>query len=202
MKNLVALVCVIFALVYSVFSYQCYSSFCRNSTTCDENVTECLGDRCMTACQYADLNGSHYRSIMKGCANETVCGANGLGASEGKFKFQFHANCCSGNSCNTDVYYLPADDPKPNGVKCPSAYCTGTLEECESDEEMDCTGSMDRCFEYRQRIINEGGEDEKYSIKGCANSDGYNYNYDNDIAVVVEEKKYGKCYVPSNSNHL
>ncbi|XP_075184701.1 uncharacterized protein LOC142256731 [Anomaloglossus baeobatrachus] len=219
----------------SIFSYQCYYAFCRNSTTCNENVTECLGDRCMTASQYDYIDGTLYRSSMKGCANETVCGADGLAAAAGKFHLIFHVKCCSGNLCNTDGYYLPKEDPTLNGVKCPSAYCTGTLEECESDEEMDCTGSMDHCFEYRQRIINEGkqiiyrwylllnhaeffvrlvallfvlnfsalgGEDQKYSIKGCANSDACNYNYDNNIAVVVEEKKYGKCYVPSNSNHL
>ncbi|XP_075184168.1 phospholipase A2 inhibitor and Ly6/PLAUR domain-containing protein-like isoform X1 [Anomaloglossus baeobatrachus] len=189
-------------LLRPVFSYECYSAFYHNSTTYNEHVTECLGDRCMTASQHTYVNGTIFKSIMKGCANETVCGADGLAKVSEKFNFIFHVNCCSGNLCNTDGYYLPPEDPTPNGVKCPSAFCTGSLEECESDEEMECTGSMDRCFEYRQRIINEGGEDQKYSMKGCANYDACSLNFDNDVAVVVEEKNYGKCYVPSKSKNL
>ncbi|KAM4016936.1 uncharacterized protein ACNLHF_003092 [Anomaloglossus baeobatrachus] len=131
----------LFDRVQGVFSYQCYSAFCINSTTCNENVTKCLGDRCMTACQYDYFGGTLYRSSMKGCANETVCGANGLAAAE-SFQFKFRVNCCSGNLCNTDGYKLPEEDPTPNGVTCPSAYCTGTLEDCESDKEMNCTESL------------------------------------------------------------
>ncbi|KAM4016265.1 phospholipase A2 inhibitor and Ly6/PLAUR domain-containing protein-like [Anomaloglossus baeobatrachus] len=160
-----------------------------------ESMTECLGDQCMTACQYAHLGEDHYTSIMKGCANATLCGANGLGKAE-KFKFKFYVNCCSGNLCNTDGYYLPKEDPTPNGVTCPSAYCNDTMEECEADEEMECTGSMVHCFDYREHVINEGGKDKKYSMKGCINPDSCKFSFDTDVGVVVKEKRYAKCYDP------
>ncbi|KAM4016264.1 uncharacterized protein ACNLHF_002666 [Anomaloglossus baeobatrachus] len=200
MKNLVAFVCMIFALVSSVLSYQCYSAFCPNSTTCKENVTECLGDRCMTACQYDGLSGTYAKSMMKGCAIDTMCGDNGLAAAAEGDVYQFRVNCCSGDLCNTDGCYLPKEDPTPNGVTCPSAYCNGTMDECEPNKEMECTGSMDRCFVLSQRVINEAGEESESFIKGCANPDACKYNF-TEIAVDNEEKKYAKCYDPSKSNY-
>ncbi|CAJ0947465.1 unnamed protein product [Ranitomeya imitator] len=144
-----------------VFSYKCYSGFSRNSTTCDESETECLGDRCMTVCQYSYNNGRMFKSIMKGCANETMCGANGSATVE-HIKYRFHINCCTGNLCNSDGYKLPSEDPTPNGVKCPTAYCTGNLQECKSEKEMNCTGSMDQCFEFRSDVIDPGQKEIKF----------------------------------------
>ncbi|KAM4016263.1 phospholipase A2 inhibitor and Ly6/PLAUR domain-containing protein-like [Anomaloglossus baeobatrachus] len=203
MKNLVALLCMMSALVLSALSYKCYSSLCRKSTTCDGSEDECFGDRCMTMSQHLYLgeDGRDIKSILKGCANETVCRMKGSSNAK-NFTFRNYVKCCDGNLCNTDDYDIPEEDPTPNGVKCPSAYCTGTVEECESNEEMDCTGSMDHCFDYREHVVDAGERDEKYSIKGCANSDACRYSFDNDVGFNVVEKKYGKCYDPSKSNNL
>ncbi|CAJ0947463.1 unnamed protein product [Ranitomeya imitator] len=177
MKNLVVLVCVTSALVGSVFSYKCYSCFSRNSTTCNETETECLGDRCMTGSQHAYNNGTVYNSILKGCANETLCGAKGSAVME-NVKYRFYMNCCTGNLCNTDGYELPAEDPTPNGVKCPTAYCKGSFQECKTEKEMNCTGSMDQCFEFRGDTKDPGDTEGKYSVKGCMNSDSCKFNFD------------------------
>ncbi|KAM4016938.1 uncharacterized protein ACNLHF_003094 [Anomaloglossus baeobatrachus] len=155
MKNLVALLCIISALVGSVFSYKCFSCFSPNSTTCNQSESECLGDRCMTASQYTFNGEVEFKSLIKACANETLCGIKGAIARE-NVKFRFFVHCCTGNLCNTDKYELQEEDPKPNGKKCPSAYCTNTLEDCKSDKEVNCTGSMDRCFDYRAEVINPG----------------------------------------------
>ncbi|XP_077113482.1 phospholipase A2 inhibitor and Ly6/PLAUR domain-containing protein-like [Ranitomeya variabilis] len=201
MKNLVALLCVISALVVSVSSYKCYSGFSRNSTTCDESETECLGNRCMTVCQYSDYNGRMFKSIMKGCANETMCGANGSATVE-HIKYRFHVNCCTGDLCNSDGYKLPSEDPTPNGVKCPTAYCMGSLQECKSEKEMNCTGSMDQCFEFRSDVIDPGQKEIKISVKGCMNADSCKFNFDCAIGISEVKKKFVMCYKPQNATSM
>ncbi|XP_075183496.1 uncharacterized protein LOC142255930 [Anomaloglossus baeobatrachus] len=202
MKNLVALLCMVSALVGSVFSHKCYSGMSRMSKTCNVTENECLGDRCMTISQHIFNDGMQFWSIMKGCANETVCGANTSEAAAEKIKFQFHSNCCSGEFCNTDEYYLPPVDPTPNGAKCPTCYCSGILEECKCEKVMNCTGSMDHCFDYRQHMVDTGERDEKFSIKGCINPAACKINFKNNIGVNVKESKMEKCYNPRKSNNL
>ncbi|KAM4016945.1 uncharacterized protein ACNLHF_003101 isoform 2-T2 [Anomaloglossus baeobatrachus] len=201
MKNLVAFLCMISALVGSVFSYTCIYCFSPKSTTCNETETECLGDQCMTASQYMYDDKREYWSIMKGCANETLCGARSLVRS-GKVKFHFYVHCCNGDVCNTDEYEVPPEDPNPNGVKCQDAYCAGSLEDCKTNKTMNCTGSMDRCMDYREHVTDPNGRDVTLSFKGCANSKACIINFDNDIGVNVIKKKHSHCYVPSKSNHL
>ncbi|KAM4015058.1 uncharacterized protein ACNLHF_001744 isoform 2-T2 [Anomaloglossus baeobatrachus] len=138
-------------------------------------------------CMVSSLIGAEkdfFRSVIKGCANESVCGANGAAASEGKFNF-----------------HIPAEDSTPNGVKCPTAYCIDTVEECNSTKEMDCTGSMNHCYDYREQVIDPGARNKNYSMKGCINSDACKNNLDNNVAVDVLVKKYAKCYTPSKFNN-
>ncbi|KAM4015768.1 uncharacterized protein ACNLHF_002385 isoform 2-T2 [Anomaloglossus baeobatrachus] len=165
MKNLVTLLCLISALVVSASTYKCYSGFSINSTKCNESEIECLGDRCMTASQYLDRKGYMFKSILKSCANETMCGTNGSVAIE-NVKYRFYAKCCTGHLCNTDGYELIAEDPTPNGVKCPNAFCIGTFEECKSTKEINCTGSMNRCFQYKGQIHYPGDTWKNVSALG------------------------------------
>ncbi|XP_075184697.1 urokinase plasminogen activator surface receptor-like, partial [Anomaloglossus baeobatrachus] len=168
-------------------SHKCYYVFSPNSTTSEESEIECIGDRCMTACQYAYNHGDNFKSLFKNCANESVCGTKGSLAVE-NIIFRFFVLCCNGSLCNIGKYELPVEDPTPNGKKCPSAYCTGNLEECKSDKEMNCTGSMDRCFEVRTEGKYPGEPTKNYSIKGCANSDGCKYNFDTALGVAQHKK--------------
>ncbi|KAM4015539.1 uncharacterized protein ACNLHF_002196 [Anomaloglossus baeobatrachus] len=193
MKNLVIFVCLISALVGAVLSNKCYSGFSRNSTTCNVSETECLGDRCMTACQYSYNNGIMYKSIMKSCANETLCGAKGSAVTE-NLKYRFSVNCCAGNLCNIDGYGLPAEDPTPNGFRCPTARCTGNLQECRKVKVMNCTGSMDRCFEFRGDVTDPGDREVKFSLKGCINFDSCKFNFDCAIGVSELKKTFVNCY--------
>ncbi|KAM4016141.1 uncharacterized protein ACNLHF_002593 isoform 3-T3 [Anomaloglossus baeobatrachus] len=124
-----------------------------------------------------------YKSIYKGCANETLCGAEGSDLME-IVKFRFYVKCCNGDLCNTDRYQLPKEDPTLNGKTCPSAFCKDTLEECKTEKEINCTGSMDRCYDYRGKVINPDETVEKYSLKGCSNSDTCKYNFDCAIGIV------------------
>ncbi|KAM4016140.1 phospholipase A2 inhibitor and Ly6/PLAUR domain-containing protein-like isoform 2-T2 [Anomaloglossus baeobatrachus] len=192
MKNLVILLCMISTIDISVFSYKCNFCWSPNSTTCEQSETECLGDQCMTVSQYYNLSGKIYNSMYKGCANKTLCGTKGFTTVE-NVKFQFKVNCCIGDSCNNEGYELPKDDPTPNGVKCPSAYCINTLEECKGDKEMNCTGSMDRCLDYRATVRSPYGTDTNYSAKGCANSDCCNYNFDSKIGFEEIHRVLLKC---------
>ncbi|XP_075183701.1 uncharacterized protein LOC142256076 isoform X2 [Anomaloglossus baeobatrachus] len=165
MKNLVASLCLISALVVSALSYKCYSCFATNSTKCNASEIECLGNRCMTTSQYYDRKVNMFKSILKSCANETMCGTNGSAAMD-NIKYRFYAKCCTGDLCNTDGYELIPEDPSPNGVKCPFAYCIGTFEECNSTKEINCTGSMNRCFQYRGQVHYLGTE--RKGIPGTA----------------------------------
>ncbi|KAM4015196.1 phospholipase A2 inhibitor and Ly6/PLAUR domain-containing protein-like [Anomaloglossus baeobatrachus] len=193
MKTLVALLCTISALAGSVFSYKCISCMCRNSTTCLESETECLGDRCMAASQYYHLNRKELKSFYKGCANETLCEKKGsVIVKDGEFVFGTH--CCTGELCNNQVYEIPKEDPTPNGVKCPVSMCLDTLEECKTDKKINCTGSMDRCIDYRATLRIFYGKDTKYSGKGCANSDLCRYNTDSNIGIDEMHRGYLKCY--------
>ncbi|KAM4016049.1 uncharacterized protein ACNLHF_002545 isoform 1-T3 [Anomaloglossus baeobatrachus] len=196
MKNLVTLICVIFALVSSVFSYKCYSAFCYNATKCDLSEIESHGYPCRTTSQYDEFYGMIGRAILKGFTPEAACGIIGLAASL-KYKIHFRVKCCFEDYCNTDGFCLPKEDTRPNGVKCPVAHCTGTLEECKTDQEMACTGSMNQCFEYREHLTNRGQRDGKYSMKGCANSVMCNLSFHNNFEPEVLKKRYGNCYDPS-----
>ncbi|KAM4015641.1 phospholipase A2 inhibitor NAI-like [Anomaloglossus baeobatrachus] len=200
MKNLVALLCLISALVASVFSYKCHSCLSLNSTKCNTSEMECLGDRCMTVIQYLCINGHIYKSIYKACANETLCNAKGSARVQ-NFRFRFYAKCCTGELCNTDGYRLPAEDPNPNGVKCPSAYCTGILEDCKTDKKINCTGSMNQCYEFRGDAIDPGGTEMEYSVHGCMNSDACKFNFDCTIGVTEPKNKYLKCYTKHNQGN-
>ncbi|KAM4015639.1 phospholipase A2 inhibitor gamma subunit B-like isoform 1-T2 [Anomaloglossus baeobatrachus] len=193
MKNLVTLLYMISALVVSVFSYNCYSCSSRNSTTCNDTETECLGDRCMTAYQYVNLYEKKVNSIYNGCANESLCGAKGSGMVE-HVKFKFFAHCCTGNLCNNQTYEPPEDDLTPNGLKCPYSFCIGTLKECKSDKEINCTGSMNQCLEYRATLRNPDGTIANYSAKGCTNSDACQYNFDSKIAFQEIHRALLKCW--------
>ncbi|KAM4015538.1 uncharacterized protein ACNLHF_002195 [Anomaloglossus baeobatrachus] len=193
MKNLVALLFMISAFVISVFSSKCYSGFSRNSTTCNVSETECLGDRCMTASQYSYNNGIVYKSILKSCANDTMCGAKGSMLVENG-KFRFFMNCCIGKLCNTDGYQLPPEDPAPNGLECPTAYCTGNLQECKKEKKMNCTGSMNQCFEFRGDVTDPGDTEGNFSVKGCISSDSCKFNFDSAIGVSEIKKKFVNCY--------
>ncbi|KAM4014906.1 phospholipase A2 inhibitor NAI-like [Anomaloglossus baeobatrachus] len=192
MKNLLALLFMISAFVVSVFSYKCYSCFSLNSTTCNESQIECLGDRCMTASQFYDREGDVFKSIFKSCANETLCGTNGSAASE-NVMFRFHANCCTGNLCNTDRYKILAD-PTPNGIKCKSAFCTGKIEECTSDKMMNCTGSMNKCFTFRGKTMDPDLVWNNVSAKGCINDDACKFSFDSAIGVSEGQRQEFICY--------
>ncbi|XP_075184724.1 uncharacterized protein LOC142256747 isoform X2 [Anomaloglossus baeobatrachus] len=182
MKNLVTLLCMISALVVSALTYKCYSGFSSNSTTCKESEVECLGNRCMTASQYVDRKGNVFKSILKSCANETFCGTNGSVAIKNAM-YRFYVKCCTGHLCNTDGYELISEDPTPNGVKCPSAYFIGTFEKCNSTKEINCTGSMNRCFQYRGQARYPGDTWKNVSAKGCTNYIACKYNFKNIMAV-------------------
>ncbi|XP_077113485.1 uncharacterized protein LOC143768717 isoform X2 [Ranitomeya variabilis] len=147
MKNLVALLCVISALVGSVFSYRCMSGVSYNSTTCNVSEIECLAAGCMTVCQY--------------------------------------------------FYIVPKDDPTPNGKLCPSAYCTDTVEECKGHHMVECTGAMDRCFEYRAEVIIFGGTSKKLSVKGCITGAACKINFDSCIAITEKKRTLLNCNAPS-----
>ncbi|KAM4014733.1 uncharacterized protein ACNLHF_001508 [Anomaloglossus baeobatrachus] len=147
MKNLVALLCMISALTGSVISHRCHYCESRNSTTCEESETECLGNRCMTGSQHLKLNGTQFNEIYKGCANESLCGINGS-LVVANTPYQFSVHCCSGDLCNNQKFEIPEQNQTENGVKCLSALCIGTLEECKTKKKMNCTGSMNRCLDY------------------------------------------------------
>ncbi|XP_073425939.1 phospholipase A2 inhibitor and Ly6/PLAUR domain-containing protein-like [Dendrobates tinctorius] len=195
MKNVVILLCIISALVGSVFSHRCMSGVAYNSTTCNVSEIECLAAGCMTVCQYFYVDGKIFKSIYKGCANESICGLQGSGFHE-RVIFRFNANCCTGNLCNTDGYDLPKDDPTPNGKLCPSAFCPDTVEECKGHHMVECTGAMDRCFEYRAEAIVFGGISKKYSVKGCINEAACKVNFDGCIAITEIKRNLLTCDVP------
>ncbi|KAM4014683.1 uncharacterized protein ACNLHF_001473 isoform 2-T3 [Anomaloglossus baeobatrachus] len=104
---------------------------------------------------------------------------------------------CLGDRCMTAsqyTYNISAEDPTPNGLKCPTAYCTGNLQECKKDKEMNCTGSMNRCFEFRGDVTDPGDTEGKFSVKGCSNADCCKFNFDSAIGVSEIKKEFVNCY--------
>ncbi|KAM4015193.1 uncharacterized protein ACNLHF_001840 [Anomaloglossus baeobatrachus] len=192
MKNLVALLCMISALVGSVMSFRCYS--CESLTSAKFNMSEieCLGSQCMTASQYFRSGEKVFKAVYKGCANGTLCGMKGSEVME-NIAYRFYVNCCTGELCNTDGYELPEEDPTPNGVTCPSACCNDTLEECKTDKRINCTGSMKQCVDYRAKVFNPDGTVEKYSVKGCINSDCCRFNFDSNIGIKEIQRVHLEC---------
>ncbi|KAM4016854.1 uncharacterized protein ACNLHF_003004 isoform 2-T2 [Anomaloglossus baeobatrachus] len=103
---------------------------------------------------------------------------------------------CLGDRCMTCSQFIdriPVEDPTPNGVKCPSAYCVGTLEECNSTKEMNCTGSMKNCFQFRGEVQHPGETWHNYSAKGCANNDACKYNFDSAVGLSERPRRELIC---------
>ncbi|KAG8548164.1 hypothetical protein GDO81_026365 [Engystomops pustulosus] len=183
MKNLMFLLGLVYALVVSVFSTKCFSCLAKNSTKCQKEMEiDCLGDTCLIASQYFH-NGDHlFQSMLKGCGDDNVCGAEG--SATGKLaKYRFFASCCTGNLCNTGGYKIPEEDLTSNGKVCPSCHITGTTDECESNETIKCKGTETRCFNYRAAVRNPDDKVVDYSVKGCSNSFACKVNFDHNIAI-------------------
>nr|UGY75777.1 sodefrin precursor-like factor C [Plectrohyla sagorum] len=175
------------ALLGSAFPLNCLSCLSANSTVCEASEMDCPGSQCMTASQYYHNGDKTFNSMYKGCANESLCGLFGSLTQDPDVKIRVGAVCCSGEMCNIEVFNLPEEDTKPNGVKCPNSYCTGTTEECKSDKDIECTGSETKCIDYRGRVKNPDDSVEDYSAKGCINPEGCFYNFQ--ILIKVEEIK-------------
>ncbi|XP_071969225.1 uncharacterized protein [Engystomops pustulosus] len=165
-----------------VFS-DCYSCLSKTSTTCDKVIViPCPQKGCMIISQYVYINGAEYYSILKGCAISQFCGALGS-ATQDKVKVRGYVKCCPGESCNNGSFYIPEDDPTPNGLVCPNCFINGTLKECVSTKKINCTGIEDRCFEYRGTDKLPDDSVGNYSFKGCMNSFACKYNFNASIAV-------------------
>ncbi|XP_071969223.1 phospholipase A2 inhibitor NAI-like [Engystomops pustulosus] len=196
MKNLVFMTCVISALVVSVFSVKCYSCCSENNSTC-KNVTviDCIGDKCMTLSQNLFSGMNSVPAIFKGCAIDEMC-ENKARASGENLRYRLYASCCIEDLCNEDEYRLPADDPTPNGLECPTCYSINSTEECVSKKKINCTGNENQCFTYLGVIKDPGGSVLDYSLKGCANNFSCKVTATKHIGII---KLYGKgvsCYTP------
>ncbi|XP_056400087.1 phospholipase A2 inhibitor 31 kDa subunit-like [Hyla sarda] len=173
------------ALLGSAFPLKCISCLSKTSTECEgESEIECPGN-CMTGSQHFHNGDVDVKSLYKGCANESLCGLFGSLTQENDVTIRVNAVCCSGDKCNDDEFFLPKEDTEPNGLSCPNAYCKGTNEECESDQEIECKGSETQCVEYRGRVKNPDDSEDDYSAKGCINPDGCKFNFG--ILIAVEE---------------
>ncbi|KAM4014874.1 uncharacterized protein ACNLHF_001607 [Anomaloglossus baeobatrachus] len=192
MKNLVTLLCVIAALVGSVFSYKCYSCQSDNSTTCAVTTVNCLSSRCVTACQLFGVDNDNIYSIYKGCANEILCGTNGSAVAE-SLNYRMNVQCCSGHLCNHHRYKLPKINLKRNGVKCPSGLHLGTLKEYKSVKKVACTGSMTQCLHYRATLKYPTGQVQNFSVQGCTDRNTCKYYFKRHIGFEVLKQDYLTC---------
>ncbi|KAM4016942.1 uncharacterized protein ACNLHF_003099 [Anomaloglossus baeobatrachus] len=105
MKNLVALLCLISALVGSGFSGQCKSCDCDVPSNCKETVVNCTTDRCMTSSlwRFNEEHGNMVKRIQRGCEAFMWCGIN-LSDDYGPNIVRLTHRCCPGPLCNTDGY--------------------------------------------------------------------------------------------------
>ncbi|KAM4016132.1 uncharacterized protein ACNLHF_002586 isoform 2-T2 [Anomaloglossus baeobatrachus] len=96
MKTLVALLCMVSALVGSVYSIKCYSCYSKNSPTCDdEKVINCEH-------KYKDLS----TVLRKGCITDYSninCGRTQLFWYPDR-KYETFMSCCDRNLCNTEGF--------------------------------------------------------------------------------------------------
>ncbi|XP_066428742.1 phospholipase A2 inhibitor and Ly6/PLAUR domain-containing protein-like [Eleutherodactylus coqui] len=156
------------ALLGSAFSHRCYECMTANSKTCNPIETECIGSRCMTVSQYFQDDKHIFHSMYKGCANETMCGKQGMVTGK-QLKFMGLIKCCNGDLCNNDEFQTPAENNTKNGLKCPFAYCKGSTEDCTPVEWKSCTGIENTCFEYRGEMSIPDESVGSYSLRGCSN---------------------------------
>ncbi|KAM4016136.1 uncharacterized protein ACNLHF_002589 [Anomaloglossus baeobatrachus] len=102
MKKLVALLCLISALVSSAFSIQC--RYCHNpSTYCKETVINCPTDICMANSLWTYEHGNLIKMFWKGCGDEKSCGMERL-ENSGMDMYKISIKCCTSDLCNTHPY--------------------------------------------------------------------------------------------------
>ncbi|KAM4016932.1 uncharacterized protein ACNLHF_003088 [Anomaloglossus baeobatrachus] len=109
MKNLVALLCMISALVGSVFSVKC--KYCEGSSpNCKETVIDCPTDGCMTTSEWMFFRGEVKKFLLKGCKIATYCGRNNSDVS-GTIMLKSIDTCCNSDMCNNGTYAFKELEP-------------------------------------------------------------------------------------------
>ncbi|XP_071969219.1 phospholipase A2 inhibitor and Ly6/PLAUR domain-containing protein-like [Engystomops pustulosus] len=151
----------------------------------------------MTCSQIYYDGETEFPALLKGCANEQMCGNEGRVSAE-KIKYRFYTTCCKGDFCNRDEHRFPLKDLTPNGVKCPSCYSCNSTEECVSTKEMNCTGSEALCFTYLGAMEMPDNTVMHYSMKGCSNNFTCQHHEENEIGVTFLYGKGMSCYTPHN----
>ncbi|KAM4015473.1 uncharacterized protein ACNLHF_002143 [Anomaloglossus baeobatrachus] len=109
MKKLVALLCLISALVGSVFSIKC--KYCEGSSpNCKETVTDCPTDGCMTTSKWMFYYGEVEKFLLKGCKIANSCGMNISDESRTTMHKSIYT-CCNGDMCNNGTYAFKEFEP-------------------------------------------------------------------------------------------
>ncbi|XP_069597304.1 uncharacterized protein [Ranitomeya imitator] len=173
MKNLVALFCVISALLTSVESLVCKSCLNRNGDSCNTEEFVNCGDssRCCTVSGFTRYNSTTTQFIHKGCEHNLPSGQFLRIASE-EFVCQSYVNCCEEDNCNPD-YYIPVDNEKENGYVCPICYKDHNTKGCVAYTQEKCTGDATLCAEYIGTFFKPDGSAPGTSFKSCANPSGF-----------------------------
>ncbi|XP_056397821.1 phospholipase A2 inhibitor NAI-like [Hyla sarda] len=174
MKDLLALLCIVYVLVISAESLTCKSCSNPNGETCSsEESIECEdASGCVTVAGFTRFNSTKYPFIHKGCPIDIKCGT-WLCVTSGELDFQSYVSCCEGENCNPE-YFIPFDDSTENCVTCPYCYEEDNLDGCKSETQERCRGDNNLCVEYRGRIRKPDGSEPHVSFKSCANTVAFN----------------------------
>nr|UGY75776.1 sodefrin precursor-like factor B [Plectrohyla sagorum] len=174
MRNLLALLCIVFALLISVEGLTCKSCLNTNGETCSpEGSVDCDdASGCVTVAGFTRFNSTKYSFIYKGCREDLECD-KWLCVSSEELDFQSYISCCQGENCNPD-YYIPVDDIAENCITCPYCYEEDNSDGCKSETKTNCRGDDTLCVEYQGKLRKPDGSEPDVSFKSCANTLGFN----------------------------
>ncbi|XP_075462514.1 uncharacterized protein LOC142497935 isoform X1 [Ascaphus truei] len=167
MFSFILYIVVFLALTVTAHGSRCLKCLNRNGDTCEGESVSCKGEsQCFVISEYSNMGGQVHHSIAKGCAEGIPCGSTSY-VNNKMVLIRDNVQCCSGDNCNTNNYYMPPDNGKPGGKVCSDCFKGNSSTECIGDQTMVCKHEEDKCFTYIGQLTNPEGVEVKFSNNGC-----------------------------------
>ncbi|XP_075696549.1 phospholipase A2 inhibitor gamma subunit B-like, partial [Rhinoderma darwinii] len=167
MRSFIISLTIFSAISCTGLALKCLQCIEKNSDTCVGVSVDCPDStECLVVSELYRSRGDLYHSIKKGCNPGVPCNSENYISNFNNKEIRVRVQCCRGDNCNTDNYYMPPEQEEHNGRLCTSCYGDG-LKECVSDRTVKCLNEEDKCVDYIGKLTDPGNNTIERNFKGC-----------------------------------